>query len=86
MLSWSKLTSSISNGGLGLPEIECLNQAMLPKHISRVFSNPSGLLSRIIIQKDGRGFLESITDPHTNTSWRRKDIQKEAAVIIDELF
>ena len=67
-------------------QLECFNDALLAKHISRVFSNPEHLLCQVILAKYGRGELEDITRHHTNQSWRRKDVQSSAEVITGHLF
>ena len=52
-----------------LIEMKLFNRALLTKQICRIFSNPPSLMSKLIIQKYGKGNLDFIHQEQSNFSW-----------------
>ncbi|CAA7040352.1 unnamed protein product [Microthlaspi erraticum] len=71
-LSWSKLTRAKKHGGLGFREVQCFNDALLAKLSWRLLTNPSCLLSRVLIGKycKYQDFLNVPINSSTSHGWR----------------
>lgn len=71
-VSWSKMTRSKQDGGLGFRDFESFNDAYLAKLSWRLHHNPSGLLSRILIGKycTDRPFLQVEHKAAESHGWR----------------
>ena len=55
-------------GGLGIVKIEFLNKAMLANQFWRIIFDPNKLVSKVIIQKYGKGFIDHISEGNNNVS------------------
>ncbi|KAL9293020.1 hypothetical protein AtEden1_Chr3g0188591 [Arabidopsis thaliana] len=60
-ISWSKLTLSKRDGGLGFRDIKSFNEALLAKISWRLLTKPSCLLAKVLMGKycNSDGFLEN---------------------------
>lgn len=70
--SWEKLTQSKNQEGLGFREIQSFNDSLLAKISWRILTNPSSLLSKILIGKYCRDhdFLNVPITSTTSHGWR----------------
>ncbi|KAL9286027.1 hypothetical protein AtEden1_Chr4g0281551 [Arabidopsis thaliana] len=50
-ISWQRMTKSFKSGGLGFRDIQTFNKALLAKLSWRILTNPSCLLSKILLGK-----------------------------------
>lgn len=71
-ISWSKLTLSKRDGGLGFREIQKFNDALLAKISWRILSKPSCLLAKTLMGKYCKNstFLECHVTSSTSHGWR----------------
>lgn len=76
MIKWSKICMPIHKGGLGIRNSSDFNKALLTKQVSKLFTEPGSLYSRIMLHKYG---VESNSDTlkcPTDASPRWKGIFK----------
>ncbi|CAA7020616.1 unnamed protein product [Microthlaspi erraticum] len=71
-LSWTKLTRSKKQGGLGFREIQSFNDSLLEKISWRILQNPSCLLSKVLLGKycKHKVFLDVPITSSTSHGWR----------------
>lgn len=50
-MKWANLCKPMGQGGMGLRDLGCFNQALLAKVAWRLFSNPESLLARVLMGK-----------------------------------
>ena len=85
-MAWDKITTPLTQGGLGLINLDIINKAMLAKKFWRIITNQGRLLNQVIIQKYGHRSIEHISEGNTNISWRWKDIRNYASFIANNLY
>ncbi|KAG7567824.1 Ribonuclease H-like superfamily [Arabidopsis thaliana x Arabidopsis arenosa] len=71
-ISWERMTKSVKNGGLGFRDLQKFNDALLAKVSWRIITNPSCLLSRVLLGKycHSSSFLDSPTPKSASHGWR----------------
>lgn len=71
-VSWDRLTKPKDKGGLGLRDIQLFNQALLEKQAWRILTNPTCLLSRVLLGKycNNKSFLEVQLPTVCSHGWR----------------
>lgn len=50
-LSWDQLYLSKEDGGMGFMDLECLNQALLARHVWRILQFNDSLLAQVLKRK-----------------------------------
>ncbi|XP_059439943.1 uncharacterized mitochondrial protein AtMg00310-like [Corylus avellana] len=85
-ISWEKMGKAKEKGGMGFPDLECFNLALLAKQGWRLTQNPTSLVARILQEKYHLNctFLEAPLSKKSSYVWRSiwhaKNLLKEGLV------
>jgi len=71
-VSWNKMTRVNQEGGLGIRDVQCYNEALLAKLSWRILKAPKSLLARVLLGKycHSKPFLEVSCPSSTSHGWR----------------
>jgi hypothetical protein len=71
-MSWSKLSLSKAQGGMGFCDLSCFNKAMLAKQVWRLWKTPNSLIAKIMMAKyfPDDSILEAPLGKKPSFAWR----------------